>query len=185
MKSLSDLPCTVLQWRRSGFTPPDFELLGQEGVFATLTFKDAEHTLARVRTAEGDWTLKHLGILNPVVTLREEAGTVNLATFHPHARRHGKLEFKDGAVFDWVWHHGAGTGGEFLDPAGRPLVRLRAQAGRDLGSPPDLEQCDVDLDLGPSIRYRHALLAAVGWYLVLFDHMKVRDEVAAETALRL
>jgi hypothetical protein len=185
MKSLNEHPCTSLEWKPSVFTPPDFELQGQDGVFATLAFKDPEHTLARVRTAEGDWTIKHLGILNPVVTVREEGATRNLATFHPHALRHGKLKFADGAVYDWLWHHDTGRDGEFQDPDGLRLVSLRVRPGRDLGSPAEPAVCDVSLDLGASTRYRHALLACVGWFLVLFDHVKQREEAAAETALRL
>ena len=185
MKSLIELPTASLEWRRSGFTPPDFELYGNDGVFATLAFLDEEHTLARVKTAEGVWTLKHLGILAPAVTVREEGGTTNLATFHPHALRHGKLQFHDGTVFDWVWLQDAGPGGAFLDQTGKPLVRLHAHPGRDLTASPDLEKCEVDLDLAPSSRMRHAMLAALGWFLILFDHMKVKDDIAAETALRL
>ncbi len=185
MKSLIEPPATSLKWLRSGISPPDFELQGTDGVFATLAFLDDEHTLARVRTAEGVWTLKHLGLLNPVVTLREIGGTTNLATFHPHALRRGKLQFLDGASFDWEWLHEAGAGGAFLDPGGEPLIRLHAHSGRDLGSTTELEQCEVDLNPALSTRLRSALLAAFGWYLILFDHMKERDAVAAETSLRL
>lgn len=186
MKSLSVQPCVQLAWRRSGSTPPDFELQGPHGVYATLTFLDAERSLARIRTAEGTWTVKHLGLLNPVITLREEGSDANLAIFHPHALRHGKLQFEDGAVFDWAWLHQAGPGGAFLDGAGRPLVHLQAHLGRELTSPStDLETCDVDLDMNPAAHYRQALLAALGWYLVQLDHLKTRDEAAAETALRL
>ncbi|MDP1832802.1 MAG: hypothetical protein Q8K67_12145 [Geothrix sp.] len=185
MKSLTELPTTYLQWSRSGSTPPDFVLQGTDGVFATLTFLDEEHTLARVKTAEGIWTLKHLGILAPVVTLREEGGTVNLATFHPHALRHGKLEFQNGVHFDWVWLHEAEPSGAFLDSGGKTLVSLHAHSGRDLNSIPGLEQCEVDVGLAPSARMRGALLASLGWYLIFFDHLKERDAVASETSLRL
>jgi hypothetical protein len=185
MKSLTILPSASLAWRRSGATPPDFELLGTEGVYATLAFLDKEKTLARVRTAEGTWTFKHLGLLAPIVTLRAEGSPTNLATFHPHAFRHGKLEFQDGAVFDWAWLHAGGPGGAFLDPAGLPLVHLHAHSGRDLSSAPDLETCAVDLSMAPATHYRQVLLAALGWYLILFDHLKAREAVAAETALRL
>jgi hypothetical protein len=185
MKSLVDHPATSLKWLKSELSPPDFELQGVDGVFATLAFLDDECTLARVRTAEGVWTLKHLGILNPVVTLREAGGTTNLATFHPHALRHGKLLFLDGAAFDWEWSHEAGPGGAFLDPGGEALVHLHAHAGRDLKSTPELEQCDVNLEPTFSSLLRGAMLAAFGWYLILFDHMRERDAVAAETSLRL
>lgn len=185
MKSLIDLPALSLEWRRSGFNPPDFELCGNAGVYATLAFLDRAQTLARVKTAEGTWTLKHLGLLAPTVTLREEGSTTNLATFHPHALRHGKLEFQGGATYDWVWLHDGGPGGAFLDPGGRPLVRLHAHIGRDLTSFPGLEACHVDVHQEASARMRHALLAALGWYLLLCDDLKERDAVAAETALRM
>jgi hypothetical protein len=185
MKSLIEHPTTALKWLRSGFSPPDFELLGTDGVFATLTFLDEVHTLARVRTAEGVWTLKHLGLMTPVVTLRDEGGATNLATFHPHALRHGKLQFLDGASFDWEWLHEEGIGGAFLDPGGKPLIRLHAHSRSDLKSLADPEQCDVDLNSALSPGLRNALLAAFGWYLILFDHMKERGAVVAETSLRL
>jgi len=185
MKSLIDHPTTTLRWLRSGFVPPDFELVGNEGVFATLAFLDDERTLARVRTADGSWTLKHLGILTPVVTLREEGGTTNLATFHPHALRHGSLQFHDGTAFDWAWLHEGEGGGAFLDQRGKPMIQLQAHSGRDLRSTRDLERCEVTLSPGLPTYSMSALLAALGWYLILFDHLKERDDVPAETALRL
>ena len=185
MKSLRVLPSGSLIWRRSGYPVPDFELLGAEGVYATLTFLDEEKQLARVRTAEGTWTIKHVGILTPIVTLREEGRPTNLATFHPHAFRHGKLEFQDGPSFDWVRLHEAGPGGAFLDGTGMPLVHLQVHLGVDRTAASDLETCDVDLNLAPAAQDRQALLASMGWFLILLDHMKARDGVAAEMALRL
>jgi hypothetical protein len=185
MRSLVEHPATSLKWLRSGFSPPDFELLGTDGVYATFTFLDADHTLARVSTAEGTWTLKHLGILNPVVTLRQEGDKTNMATFHPHALRHGKLDFLDGATFDWKWFHEAEPGGAFLDPGGKPMVSLFARKGRNLRPAAGLEQGDVDLNPALATRMRGAMLAAFGWYLILFDEMREKEAVAAETSLRL
>ena len=185
MKSLTELQDTTLEWRQAATQPETFELHTEAGTFATLAFLDERCALARVETAEGTWTLKHLGLLNPVVTLREEGGKANLATFHPHALRHGSLQFQDGAAFEWAWYPGTGPGGTFLDAEGLPLVRLRAHPGRDLTSKPGFERCEVDLNQAAPSRSRHALLAAFGWYLILFDHLKEQDAAAAETALRL
>jgi hypothetical protein len=185
MKSLIEIPTPTLVWRKSTSTPPDFELCGNAGVFATLTFVDKDCTLARIKTVEGVWTIKHLGILAPAVTLREEGGKTNVAIFHPHALRHGKLQFDDGATFDWIWHHDSGGGGSFMDPGGTPLVRLHGHPGRDLTSASEFDTCDVDLNLGSFARRRHTLLAAFGWYLILFDHLKERDLKTAETTLRM
>jgi hypothetical protein len=190
MRSLSELPATPLEWRRNRSAPSEFLLQAGDGAhgdvtIASLAFLDDECTLARVETAEGIWTLKHLGLLAPVITLRAEGSQKNLATFHPHALRHGKLRFDDGPVFEWVWLHGTAPSGAFLDAEGLPLVRLSAHPGRDLQSISGLERCEVSLGLAPSPRSRQALLAAVGWYLLLFDTLKEREVVAAETALRL
>jgi hypothetical protein len=186
MKSLLQHPVTSLKWLKTEVSPPDFELQGTEGVFATLAFLDAEHILARARTAEGVWTLKHLGLLNPVVTLRELGGRTNLAIFHPHTLRHGRLQFLDGTAFDWKWRHRGGPGGTFLDQEGQSIVHLRAPAGWDSETAPRLEQCEVELaPAALSTPMRSALLAAFGWYLILFDQMKERNAVVAETSLRV
>jgi len=185
MKSLVEFLSPTLEWLKSVSTPTDFELRGHAGVFATLTFLDEQCTLARIKTAEGTWTLKHLGILTPAVTLREEGGKTNLATYHPHTLRPGQLQFEDGAFFDWMKYHDGGVGGTFLDPGGLPMVRLHAHAGKDPEAVSSLESCDVDLNQASIAPQRHALLAAFGWFLILFDHLKDRDDVPAETALRL
>jgi hypothetical protein len=185
MKSLVEHPATFLEWHRIGASPFEFELYGADGVFATFTFLEGDPTLARVCTAEGVWTIKHLGILNPVVTLRVEGGTTNMATFRPHAFRHGRLEFLDGAVFEWKWFHEVEPSAAFLDPGGKPQLSLFAYPGKPLDPAGELEQCDVVLDPALSTRVRSALLAAFGWYLICFDHMKESDAVAAETSLRL
>jgi hypothetical protein len=183
MKSLNDLTATSLEWHQSLTNPPDFELQTKDGVVATLTFLDEEHTLARVKTAEGKWTLKHLGLMNPVVTLREEGGKNSLATFHPHALRHGKLEFVDGAVFDWVWLHESTPAAAFMGPHGLPMVQMRAHKGRDLKASPGVEWCEVSLS--DHARWRQALLASFGLYLLILEDLKTQDEKAAELSLRM
>ena len=65
-----------------------------------------------------------------------------------------------------------------------PLVQVHARTRKDVrGFPPGLEHGDVELNSAHAVRFRHTLLAAFGWYLVLFDHLKERDAAAAETAL--
>lgn len=185
MRSLVEHPTTSLHWRRSGFNPPDYELLGSPGVYATLTFLNDEHTLARIKTLDGNWTLKHLGLLNPVVTLRQEGGGTNLATFHPHAFRNGVLSFLDGTDFDWAWLHAAGPGGAFLDRECRAKVHLHVPPAGIPSPTTDYAQCEVALGSAPSADSQSILLAAMGWYLLLFDHLKERDGAHTEAALEL
>jgi hypothetical protein len=183
MKSLTDLKAALLEWRREEGLPLSFKLCGEEGIAAILVFPDRQETLARVETAEGTWTLKHLGVLNPAVTLREDGKTTNLAVFHPHAFRHGKLKFSDGAVFDWATLHGEEPGGAFLDLEGMPMVRLHVRPA--LGPTPQgtPESGMVELGQTSKARWRHAVLAALGWLLLLIDEWKEHPEHAAETSL--
>ncbi len=185
MKSLMDHPVTTLRWERNDLGPVDFELTGREGIYATLTFLEGNRSLARVRTDQGVWTLKHLGILTPTVTLRDEGGRVNLATFHYHALRNGDLRFEEGGSYDWVWLQDGEGAGAFLDEVGKPIVRLQAHEGRDAHSSGGFERCEVTLRPGLPSHSRSALLAAFGWYLILFDHLKKQDIVSAGTTLRL
>ena len=184
MRSLTDCPATTLVWRRARGSI-GFELGAEDGTYASLDFLDESRLLARAETAEGTWTFKHRGLLTPTVTLREEGASENLATFHTHPLRHGTLEFTDGASFDWIWNHPDSTGGVFTDARGGALVRLNPHPGMGHRPHPDPEGCDVLVSLPPMARYRHALLASLGWYLVLFDHLKARDDASADTALRL
>ena len=185
MKSLTDLKLALLEWRREGDPPLAFKLRGEGGIVATLVFPDPPDTLAKVETAEGSWTLKHLGVLNPVTTLREEGRAANLAVFHSHAFRHGKLEFADRAVFDWADLHGDEPGGAFLDLEGRPMVRLH-QAHRRASNPGGpSDSCLVELGQAPQARWRHGILAALGWYLLLLNQPREHPEHAAEASLML
>ncbi len=189
MKSLTDLQTPTLEWRRVGPGALAFELGTQEQVVATFTILDEGKALARIETAEGTWTARHAGLLASVLTVREEGGSTNLATFRPHPLRHGRLEFADGAAFDWVTlpGHGAGasSGGAFLDQEGMPLVRLHTHPASDLKAPPGPDHGEVELGLAPRARWRHALLAALGWYILVFEQMRELRAVAAETCLRL
>ena len=138
MKAISGIPASTLVWRRDDSHHPDFELRMDNEVVATLALQDETLSLARVETAEGSWTLKHLGLLAPVVTLRSAGAATNLAVFRPHALRHGKLQFQDGVTLDWVWIQESRPGGAFLAADGVPLVRLHPHVGRDLNAAPGL-----------------------------------------------
>lgn len=124
MKSLTEMKSGLLEWRREEGSAMAYRLTGEDEVVASLVFPDDSDTLAKLETAEGSWTIKHLGLLNPITTLREAGEKRNIAVFQPHALRHDKLEFADGAVFDWVGLHDHEPGGAFLDIEGKPLVRI-------------------------------------------------------------
>jgi hypothetical protein len=185
MKSLTEMNPSLMEWRRKVGPTLAYELHTETGIAASLTFPDRDSTLALVETAEGSWTLMHLGLLNPVVTLREAGEKQNLATFRPHPFRHGRLDFTDGATFEWATLHGEAAGGAFLDASGSQLVRLQVQLGLDPEADPDLASGLVVTGKPPQARWRHAILSAIGWYVLVLDHLKEHPEHAAEFSLRM
>jgi len=185
MISLTEQKSVLLEWRREEGQDLAYRLHTEEGIAASLAFPNRNDTLARVETAEGTWTLKHLGVLNPVVTLREEGRRTNLAIFHPHAFRHGKLEFLDGALFDWITLHDEEPGGTFVDIEGKPMVRIHSRPPLTLIPGGGLVSGMVELGQAPRARWRHGVLAAMAWYLLLIDQWKEHPEHAAETSLMM
>ncbi len=185
MKSLTEMKSALLEWRRQEDLPMAYKLTGEDGVVASLVFPDSTDTLALLETAEGSWTIKHLGLLNPIITLREAGKKTNLAVFHPHALRHDKLEFGDGAVFDWITLHDHKPGGAFLDFQGKPMVRIHGLPVMEPAAVADLESGLVELGQPPVARWRHAILTALGWYILLLDHFKENPVHAAEMSMRM
>lgn len=182
MKALTDTRLDCLEWRAGD--PPDaaFELTSADGLHATLVWKGPELP-ATAETPEGTWTFLRLGTLGRHVTVREADAHHNMAEFHPHALGRGKLEFRDGAVFAWAHlHHGEGYA--FLDAGGNEMLRL--QPWPELhGHVPGrgMVLARVVLEGQGLSRWRHAFLAAFGWYLLQLEHHDARvEEGAAELA---
>lgn len=185
MQSITEMKTGLLEWRREEGLPFAYKLYGKDGVVASLVFPDSTDTLAQLETAEGNWTIKHLGLLNPITTLREAGEKTNIAVFHPHALRHDKLEFADGAVFDWVALHDHEPGGAFLNIEGKSMVRIHGLPLHIPSTGADLDSGLVELGQPPVSRWRHAILAAMGWYTLQLDHFKENPVHAAEMSMRM
>jgi hypothetical protein len=182
MKALTEISADVLEWRASDPPGSGFELTSGEGRHAAMNWSEGD-SLARVETAEGTWTFLRVGVLAKHITVREQGAHSNLAEFHPHTFGKGKLAFRDGATFAWTHlHHNQGWA--FLDVEGKELLRIQPwpeapgivpEKGMILGR--------VVLEGKGMARWRHALLAAVGWYILLLaKHDAAIEDPALEAA---
>lgn len=186
MSALLKLESTSLAWRKTAGTGPAFSLESRQGPVATLAFTPGEPTRARVETAAGAWALRHRHFPASSVTLREEGAPADQALFHPHMLGPGKLAFQGGETFDWLRLEGIHPGGAFQDADGLPLVHLSlAPDGTSRSAPEGAVLAHVDI----ARPHRHpadpALLASIGWYLLLLEALLEDPGVAAETSLRL
>jgi hypothetical protein len=184
MKALTEINAETLEWRAANPPGLAFELTSGEGVHATLAWSE-NSTLAKAETPEGTWTFMRVGVLVKHITIREEGSHSNLAEFHPHPFGKGKLEFRDGASFAWTHaHHNPGWA--FLDGEGKELLRIQPwpeapgfipEKGMILGR--------VVLENVGGTRWRDALLAALGWYILLLPWHDASDEVAELESAKL
>lgn len=187
MTALARIQSTPLAWHREAAMPPAFTLRGQAGPVATLQFLPGLDTLARVETADGEWTLLHRAFPADTVTLRKTDSRVDLATFQPHPSGRGELTFLNGDRFHWLPLEGAAAGGAFLEAEGMPLVRLTVMPDRShrLHVPEGTAVGAVEALPPHHHQAGPELLAAIGWYLLQVEGMKEHPTCAAETTLRL
>lgn len=124
---------TSLRWLRRGESPLQFDLLAGDRLVASLEWKVHGGTLATARTAQGSWTLKRVGFLNPGITVRSEGSAENVARLTAHLQYH-RIEltnhltyrFHRAGVLVPAWQVTEETGREILhiEPVrdGRKLV---------------------------------------------------------------
>jgi hypothetical protein len=98
---------SALRWLRTGETPAAFALSSGDQTIAEMRWAKSTGSLARVQTADRQWTMKRVGFLNAHLTLRAEGGTTDLARVTVHYDRlsrhagenYHRIEFADGARF--------------------------------------------------------------------------------------
>ena len=101
MKSLAELEGEEAKWIQPKTFERLYQLKWRDEVLASLSFRSRTGTLATGKTAEGSWTFKRVGFLNPRITVRAVGSEEDLAVYQPKFWGDGALSFKDGPVFAW------------------------------------------------------------------------------------
>jgi hypothetical protein len=152
---------STLRWLRTQESPAEFTLSAGEAPVARLRWLQAGGSLATAETAEGSWTLKRGGFLNPHITLRKPGGGENLARLTAHLSHH-EIQIARGASYRFhragllvpAWKVTTEEGGEVLhiEPGreGRKLEGGAVVAASTAVDLPDL-----------------LLLAVIGWYFIV------------------
>jgi hypothetical protein len=152
---------TSLRWLRQNEKPLEFDLLAGDRAVATLRWDAATGTLATVQTAQGAWTLKRVGFLNPQVTLRAAGATENLARLSVHWNYH-QIEVTGGPAYRF---HRAGVlvpAWQVTDASGHEVLHIEpVREGRKLAAgaviaPPTAPK-----------RPEFPLLVVVSWYFIV------------------
>lgn len=166
MKSLKSVGKAELRWTQPKLRQASFELRAGEEVYATLQWAKVGGSLVTGETAEGRWTFKRVGFLNPRITIRRAGEETDFAIFRPSWKGDGTLRFVDGRVFtletaDFWWSEWS-----FNSADGRPLIVFRRDTGRIFRS-----EATVDLREGACDSPELCVLVLLGWYvMILIQH---------------
>jgi len=156
---LASVDRSVLRWIRTRDRPVAFSLLSGETTVATLEWAQHGGSLATLRTASGEWTLKRGGFLNPHVTVR--AGDTTTARLSVHLNYH-QIDVVGGPTYRF---HRAGVlvpAWQVTTPGGKELLHMEpAREGRHLRAGAVVIAPDA-LDLSEL-----PVLIALSWYFIV------------------
>ena len=183
MDHISALAGQTLEWLQPKTLEHYFELQAGPAQLAALTFHSAWGTLATAETADGTWTFKRVGFLNPRVTVRVAGSPDNLAVYQPKFWGDGTLTFADGTVFRWQPTNFWATEWALSGAGDAPVVRFKSGAEKQRLSDIFKTQAVVELEHDESIRPLVPLLVALGMYLIILHQQDAAGAVAATVAI--
>ncbi len=178
MQPLSAAVGMPLYWVQPEAFGRAFDLRSGDTLFGRLRFRSAFGTLATAELADGSWTLKRVGFLNPRVTVRQAGADADLAVFQPAFWGGGQLALALGARYEWksigFWRQEWG----FVDSQGEWLVTLRH--GSEKGGLANLFKTQAVVEVHPfgPLLTELPMLVALAWYLMILQD----DDAAAASS---
>jgi hypothetical protein len=183
MKSLSHLNHTVLSCLQPKTLDRYFELRDNGEIVATLAFESKSGTLATARTADGTWTFKRVGFLNPHITVRCAGDDQDLAVYEPRLLGGGILSFPQGLKMKWKPTSFWGNSWSFVLSDENILVGFKSGLEHNKLADIFKTQATVDINPIPYVKKYLTMLAAFGMYLILMEHEEsASDAVTASSA---
>src|SRR5262245_39564144 len=117
-------------------------------------------SLAIAQSAEGSWTFKRTGFLNPQVTVRVAGSDAEIATFKPSWKGDGRVKMADGRRYRFVKLSFWSSEWAFDTDDGARIVHFQPKFAL-------LKQAtDVTVGAGGQVP-ELAMLTLLGWYLIV------------------
>lgn len=169
MLSIRAFPSQPLEWRQPSRLHHSYELWAGAELVASLRWSKVVGSLALGEAAEGAWTLKRTGFLNPRVTLRVHGAEANLAVFSPGWRGAGVLEYVDDHKYQWAGVTFWGSEWVFTSPFGAELVHVRPETPplREAGEGRALVVAYTRFEPAAATDPHLPQLVLLGWYLLV------------------
>ena len=170
MKTLSYLNHTVLSCLQPKTLARFFEIRNKGDIIATLAFESKFGTLATAITAEGTWTFKRVGFLNPLITVRCLGEEEDLAVYEPRLLGGGVLKFAQGLTMKWKPTGFWSNSWSFILTDENILLSFKS--GLEHNKLADILKTQATIDIHPIsyVKKYLTMLAALGMYLILMEH---------------
>lgn len=172
MESLTNVAGRELIWAPSRTAKRTYELDMDGQTVATLYQPSVWHQERLVVTADGRWRFARVGVLRQRLVIADaDTGAEVAQMARSDWTRKGTLTLPDGRQY--LWRSGGFWGSKWvwLDAAEQPLLRFRQFGMLRL-------QCAVTVEPRAAADSHLALLATLGWYLMLL----MRHDTAAVVA---
>jgi hypothetical protein len=179
MQPLSPFRGEVAEWIQPKASLPSYHLRSDDALLVTLSFRSACGTLATAQTAEGVWTFKRVGFLNPRVTIRLAGSDEDAAVYQPKIWGDGLLTCKSGKAFVWRPINFWATDWAFTDTQENQLLRLKG--GLEKEGLRDLFKDQATVELAPAAQEVQELpiLVCLGIYLLILRRLDAAAAIAA------
>jgi hypothetical protein len=172
MKSLQEAIGRELIWKPRSLLSRTHDLLDQEadaaGPYATLVWRAGFRLQApaEAQSGDGSWHFIPQGFFHQHVRVVAADGKTPVATLKRHWRR-GVLRFEDGREFVWRRHAFWSPSWRFEDSNGMAVVRFQWR----FSLPRSTTRVEFESSAAPAAD--RALLACLGWYLVLMSRRRL------------
>ena len=147
---------------------PEYHLLAGRRLLAVLRREKAFRTVAAAEAADGRWTFRRVGLINPRVGVRPAESDTDVAILETGRKGGGMLRFSDGKRYTWVNVNSRGWEWAFTLEDGTVLVRFLVRA-----SVSEYEG-DVQVESAGRGLEELNLLLLLGWYLVVISLWSAR-----------
>ena len=182
MKRVSDLGASELEWIQPKTLERLYELRSGDAVLGWLSFRSAFGTLAIAESADGQWSFKRVGFLNPRVTVRVVNRDEDMAIYQPNIWGDGVLSVGDGRTFAWKPVNFWATEWAFTDREGRLVLKFKP--GRQHEKLSDIFKTQATVEIHSVVTSLDLLpvLLPLGLYLIILRQQDAAAAVAATSA---
>jgi hypothetical protein len=178
VRSLQDATGLELLWKRRSLLSRTHDLVdpevGNAEPYATLVWRAGfvMQAPAEAQSGDGSWYFVHQGFFHQNVRVLAADGSTPVATLKRHWRR-GVLRFEDGRGFIWRRQSFWSPSWRFEDANGTAVVRFHWR----FSLPRSTTRVEFETSAAPPAD--RALLACLGWYMVLMSRRRVAAHGAA------